>query len=70
MLGIKKRGTERFSKNHEFEYEVLKGERIGRDRKPAFIHQIIDRVKNYYKKFVKQEDKIIKDIEEELTNHK
>lgn len=70
MLGIKKRGSEKFSKDHKFEYEVLTGERIGKDRKPAFVHQIIDRVKNYYKKFVKQEEKIIKDTETKLTEHK
>jgi len=70
MLGIRKRGQEKFSKNHKFEYEVLTGERVGHNGKPVFIHQIIDRVKNYYKKFVKQGDKIIKNIEEKLTKHK
>lgn len=70
MLGIKKKGQERFSKKHKFEYEVLTGERIGRDGKPVFIHQIIDRVKNYYKKFVKQGNKVIKDLEQKLTEHK
>lgn len=70
MLGIKKKRPERFSKKHKFEYEVLTGERIGGDGKPAFIHQIIDRAKNYYKKFVKQGDKIIKDTEGKLTKHK
>ncbi|HOK17621.1 MAG TPA: hypothetical protein PL164_02645 [Candidatus Paceibacterota bacterium] len=70
MLGIKKRSRERFSKKHKFYYEILEGERIGKDGKPVFILQIIDRVKNYYKKFVKQGDKIIKNIEEKLTEHK
>jgi hypothetical protein len=69
-LGIKKKGQEKFSKKHKFEYEVSIGETVGRDGKPAFIHQIIDRTKNYYKKFVKQGDKIIKNIEEKLTEHK
>ena len=70
MLGIKKKGQERFSEKHEFEEEVLTGEKIGRDGKPVFINQIIDRVKNYYRKFVRQENKVIKDIEEKLTDHK
>jgi len=70
MLGIKKKGLERFSEKHEFEEEVLSGERIGRDGKPVFINQIIDRGKNYYKKFVRQGNKVIKNIEEKLTNHK
>lgn len=70
MLGIKKRRQERFSKNHKFEYEALMGERVGRNGKSVFINQVIDRVKNYYKKFVKQGDKIIKNIEQKLTNHK
>jgi hypothetical protein len=70
MLGIKKKGQERFSKKHEFEYEVLTGEKVGRDGKSVFIHQIIDRAKNYYKKFVKQGNKVIKDLEQKLTEHK
>jgi len=70
MLGIKKKSKERFSKKHKFDYEVLQGEKVGRNGKPVVIHQIIDRVKNYYKKFVKQENRVIKDIEEKLTNHK
>ena len=70
MLGIKKKGLERFSEKHEFEEEVLSGERIGRDGKPVFINQIIDRGRNYYKKFVKQGNKVIKNIEEKLTDHK
>lgn len=70
MLGIKKRGPKIFSKKHKFEEEVLTGERIGRDGKPVFINQIIDRVKNHYKKFTRQENKVIKDIEEKLTDHK
>jgi hypothetical protein len=70
MLGIKKGGQERFSKKHRYYYEVLEGEGIGRDGKPAFIHQIIDRAKNYYKKFVRQGDKVIKNIKGKLTEHK
>ena len=70
MLGIKKKGQERLSKDHKFECEEIAGERIGRDGKPVFVHQVIDRAKNYYKKFVKQGNKIIKDIEEKLTEHK
>jgi len=70
MLGIKKRSKERFSKKHKFDYEVLQGERVGRDGKPVLIHQIIDRAKNYYKKFVKQGNKVIKDLEQKLTEHK
>lgn len=70
LLGIKKRTERRFSKDHKFEYEVLIGERVGKDAKPVFIHQIIDRVKNYYKKFVKRKNIIIKNIETKLTEHK
>lgn len=70
MLGIKKRGKEKFSKKHKFYYEALTGERIGQDGKSVLINQIIDRIKNYYKKFVKQENKIIKNVEQKLTEHK
>ncbi len=71
MVVIKKKGQKKISKKHKFDYEVLIGERVGQDGKLVFIHQIIDRVRNYYKKFVKlkQGDKIIKDIEGNLTNH-
>lgn len=70
LLGVKKMGKEPFSKKHKWEHEQVVGERIGKDGKPAFVHQVIDRVKDYYKKLVKQEDEIIKDVEGKLTNHK
>lgn len=70
MLGIKKKGKEDFSKDHKWEKEITVGERIGRDGKPAYVHQVIDRASNYYKKFVEQGNKIIKDIEGKLTDHR
>lgn len=70
ILGMKKASSKPFSKKHKFDIETIVGERIGKDGKLAYIHQIIDRTKNYYKKFVKQGDLVIKDIEGKLTEHK
>lgn len=70
MLGIKKASKKPFSKKHKFDSETIVGERIGKDGKLAYIHQVIDRTKNYYKKFVKQDNVVIKDIEGKLTEHK
>lgn len=70
LSSIKKKGPVKVSKNHKFELEELIGKRVGKDRKVAFIHQIVDRVKNYYKKFVEVDGKIIKNIEGKLTDHK
>lgn len=70
LLGTKKKGPDDFSKNHKWEHEQIIGERVGRDGKAAFIYQIIDRPKDYYKKFVRQGNKVIKDIEGKLSDHK
>ena len=70
LLGVEKKSKEGFSKDHKSDHEQLIGERIGRDGKPVFIHQVIDRTKNYYKKFVRQGGKVIKDLEQKLTEHK
>ncbi len=70
LLGVKKKGKDSFSKDHRWNHEQLIGERVGRDGKPVFIHQVIDRTKNYYKKFVSQSGKVIKDLEQKLTEHK
>lgn len=69
MLGIKKKGKEDFSKDHKWEKEIIIGERIGRDGMPAYVHQVVDRANNYYKKFVKQGERIIKNVESKLTDH-
>lgn len=69
LLGVKKMGETPFSKKHKWGYEQIIGERVGKDGKIAFVHQVIDRVKNHYKKFVRRENRIIKDDEGELTNH-
>ena len=70
MLTIKGKGLADFSNKHKLKYEGVIGHRIGRDGKLAYVEQVIDRVGNYYKKLVKQEDKIIKDIEGKLTEHR
>ena len=70
LLGTKKKRPDNFSKDHKWEQEQIIGERVGRDGKAVFIRQIIDRPKDYYKKFVRQDNKIIKDIEEKLSDHK
>jgi hypothetical protein len=70
MFNVKKKGIIDFSKDHKFEYEETVGERIGKDGNIVFIHQVIDRINNFYKKFVRQGGKIIKNIQEKLTSHK
>lgn len=70
MLGLKKASSKPFSKKHKFDSETIVGERIGKDGKLAYVHQVIDRTKNYYKKLVKQGDTIVKDVEGKLTEHK
>lgn len=69
LLEIKKKSRENFSKDHKWDHEQVIGGRVGKDGKPVFVHQIIDRTKNYYKKFVKHGNKVIKDIEQKLTEH-
>src|SRR4051812_6965136 len=54
ILGLKKFGDKPNSKDHRAVSETLVGKRIGRDGKVAYVHQVIDREKNYYKKYVKQ----------------
>jgi hypothetical protein len=70
LIGLRKASSKPFSKKHKFDSETIVGERIGRDGKVAYVHQIVDRTKNYYKKYVKQGKKIIKDVECKLTDHK
>ena len=70
ILNMRKKTEKFFSLKHKWNFEQTIGDRIGLDGKPAFINQLIDRVNNYYKKFVKSEGEIIKDIEGKLTDHK
>lgn len=70
LLGLKRAGEEKFSKKHKYISETIVGKRLGKDGKVAYVHQIIDREKNYYKKFVMQGRKIIKDIEGKLSSHR
>ncbi|MDD4001511.1 MAG: hypothetical protein PHU35_01835 [Bacteroidales bacterium] len=69
ILKFKKNSLNPFSKKHKNDNEIIIGDRIGRDGKLAFIYQIIDRTNNYYKKFVKVENQVIKNIEGKLTEH-
>lgn len=70
MFNRKKKGIKDFSKDHKFEYEETVGEKVGRNGNVVFIHQVIDRINNLYRKLVRQEGKIIKNIQEKLTSHK
>lgn len=70
ITNIKKKGPEKFSRKHGFQYEALEGKRIGKDGKLAFVRQIVDRGKGDYEKFVESEGKIIKNIKGKLTDHK
>ena len=69
MSTLKKRGKHKYSKKHIWEHEQTIGNRVGRDGKIAFVHQIIDRPTNYYKKYVEQGQKTIKNLMEQLTQH-
>ena len=70
MLELKSKGKSNYSKNHKWKHEQIIGKRVGRDGKIAFIHQVIDRPSGYYKKYVKQGNKVIKDVVERLTQHR
>jgi hypothetical protein len=70
IASIKKKGPEKFSKKNKFEYEQLIGKRFGKDGRLVFIDRIINRVKDSYKEFVKEGNKIIRDFEGKLSDHK
>jgi len=67
---LKRRGFNRFSKKRIWNLEQFVGNRIGRDGKLAFVEQVIDRARNYYKKYVKVGDVVVKNNESKLTDHK
>lgn len=69
-LDLKRKGLEKSSKKHVWNLEQFVGNRIGRDGKLAFVEQVVDRVRNYYKKYVKVGDVVVKNIESKLTDHK
>jgi len=70
ILGAKKASDKPFSKKHKFDIEFIIGDRIGRDGKFVYAYQVINRTKNFYKKFVKQRNSVIKDVEGKLSEHK
>lgn len=70
MASIERTPLIPFSKKHKKDYEMIIGDRIGRDGKLAFIYQIADRVNDFYKKFVSVGGKITKDIECKLSEHR
>ncbi|MBI2464654.1 hypothetical protein HYV64_00795 [Candidatus Shapirobacteria bacterium] len=57
------------SKKHKSDLEMIKGDRVGRDGRKAFVYQVVDRRDNHYKKFVKVGDKVIKDVDGRLKDH-
>lgn len=69
-IGSKRRGFSKFSKKHVWNLEQFSGNRIGRDGKLAFVEQVIDRARNYYKKYVRVGNRVIKNIESKLIDHK
>jgi hypothetical protein len=69
LTELKKKGEKNFSKNHDYEYEQITGERVGKNGILVSINRIIDRVKDFYKEVVIKGNEVIRDKEEKLSEH-